>query len=141
LVLVDWLCSGRVASGERWAFQRFKSRNEVFCDGCRVLVDSLLLDPADGPLDGPFRMGRFNCLALVLLFGALLREQSARLLEEVANAPLSPQTALVWSASPMTHGALVRLAGASVETVAREIRRFLAFLPELLRDDPWSRKW
>ena len=81
LVLVDWLCSGRVASGERWAFQRFKSRNEVFCDGCRVLVDSLLLDPADGLLDGPFRMGRFNCLALVLLFGALLREQSARLLE------------------------------------------------------------
>lgn len=30
LVLVDWFCSGRVARGERWAFQRFQSRNEVW---------------------------------------------------------------------------------------------------------------
>ena len=141
LVLVDWLCSGRVARGERWAFQRFKSRNEVFCDGSCALVDSLLLDPGDGPLDGSFRMGRFNCMALVLLFGGLLQEQSARLLEEVANAPLPRQTALICSASPVSHGVLLRLAGASVEIVAHKIRRFLAFLPALLQDDPWSRKW
>src|SRR6266478_6641911 len=44
LVLVDWLCAGRAACGERWAFSRFQSRNEVFFGGDRLLVDSLLLD-------------------------------------------------------------------------------------------------
>jgi hypothetical protein len=30
LVLLDWLVSGRTARGERWAFKRFGSRNEVW---------------------------------------------------------------------------------------------------------------
>src|SRR5208283_4113817 len=29
LVLVDWLCSGRAARGERWAFRSFQSRNAI----------------------------------------------------------------------------------------------------------------
>src|SRR6185295_16446960 len=67
LVAVDWLTSGRLSRGERWAFSRYRSRFDVFLDGEQLLCDSLLLDPADGPLDSAFRLGRFNCLAMVVL--------------------------------------------------------------------------
>ncbi len=33
LVLLDWFNSGRAARGERWAFSRFSSRNDVFLAG------------------------------------------------------------------------------------------------------------
>ena len=141
LVLVDWLCSGRIARGERWAFLRFQSRNEISLGGSRVLVDSLLLDPADAGRGDCQRMGRFNCLALVVVIGEPLRAASAGLLEEIASLPLPRRAPLVCSASPIAHGALIRLAGESVEAVRREIHRLLAFLPQFLHDDPWSRKW
>lgn len=141
LVLVDWLCSGRSARGERWAFTRFQSRNEICVAGSRVLVDSLLLDPADGPLESRYRMARFNCLGLVIVAGGPFRATSARLLESVAALPVSRQPLLICSASPILHGALLRVAGESVEAVRSEIRRVLGFLGEYLLEDPWSRKW
>ena len=67
----DWFCLiGFVPAApparERWSFTRLQSRNEIFLDGERLLLDSLLLDQAHGPLDGAHRMGRFNCLALLV---------------------------------------------------------------------------
>lgn len=141
LVLVDWVCSGRAARGERWAFHRFQSRNEIFAGEERVLLDSLLLDPADGPLDGPHRMGRFNCLALVLIIGDSLRDFGARALEDISARPITRAVTLVCGASSVSNGTLLRFAGERVEDVAGEIHRQLAFLPALLHDDPWSRKW
>lgn len=141
LVLVDWFCSGRAACGERWAFNRFHSRNDVFVGGERLLVDSVLLDPADGPLAGSHRMGRFDCLALVLLVGAPVREAATRLLADVAARPVGRRGPLVTSASPIRDGALLRVAGDGAESVGREIHRHLAFLSEMLGDDPWARKW
>jgi hypothetical protein len=48
---------------------------------------------------------------------------------------------LVISASPIRHGALLRIAGENMEAVGAEIQRRLAFLKLVLLDDPWSRKW
>lgn len=141
LVLVDWFCSGRPARGERWAFNRFQSRNEVFLGDERVFIDSLLMDPAHGPLDGPHRMGRFNCLALILIIGDPLRAAAGRVLADVAAQPVKRRASLIGSASPVSHGALLRLAGEQVGDVGREIQRHLDFLPALLHDDPWLRKW
>lgn len=141
LVLVDWLCSGRAARGERWAFDRFHSQNEIFFGESRVLLDSLLLEPADGPLEASHRMGRFNCLALVVVIGDTLAAVSARLLEEVARLPMPRHAPLVCSASPITQGSLIRIAGESVEAVSHEVRRLLSFVPQFLHDDPWARKW
>jgi urease accessory protein len=141
LVLVDWLGSGRAARGERWAFKRFQSRNEIFVGPERVLLDSFLLDPADGPLDSPHRMGRFNCVALVLIIGGSVRHAGVRALEDIAARPITRAAPLVCSASPVSNGALLRFAGERVEDVAREIHHHLAFIPALLHDDPWSRKW
>lgn len=141
LVLVDWFCAGRVAYGERWAFNRFESRNDVFLGTERIFVDSLRLDPTEGPLDGPHRLGRFNCLGLVLILGDPLRSASARLRADVEAQPVARRGSLVLSASPVSHGAVLRIAGGRVEEVGCEIHRHLAFVTDLLQDDPWSRKW
>ncbi len=141
LVLLDWFCSGRVARGERWSFTKLQSRNEVFLGQERLLLDSLLLDQTHGPLDAPSRMGRFNCLALLVLVGPMLADAAARTLAEVEALPVTRQAELIVSASPIRHGAVLRIAGEHGEAVGREVHRRLAFVSELLGDDPWARKW
>ncbi|MBU6400360.1 MAG: urease accessory protein UreD, partial [Verrucomicrobia bacterium] len=141
LVVVDWLASGRVARGERWALTRFESRTEVVVENERIFLDSLRLDPADGPLDSRYRLGRFNCLALVLVLGDPLRAAGADLLQEMSSRPVTTRATLVCSASPIPRGVVLRLAGEHLEEVTRVIRSRLAFVSTLLGDDPWSRKW
>ena len=166
LVLVDWFTSGRAARGERWAFSRFASRNEVHrssrrkeahshktqneppyvgcyerAEGELIFLDSIRLDPADGPLDSSHRTGRFNCLATLLLLGPLLRDLAGGLLAGVSDRPVQCRTPLLCSASPLRDGALLRVAGEHVESVARELHRHLAALAPMLGDDPWARKW
>jgi urease accessory protein len=141
LVLLDWLTSGRVARGERWAFRHFQSRNEVFVGNDRVFLDSLLLKPGGETGKGSQPMGRFNCIAMLLLTGASLRDVVAPLLAGIAALPVTRRSALVCSASPVRDGAVLRIAGENVESVAREVRSQLKFLPDLLADDPWERKW
>lgn len=165
-VLVDWLTSGRAARGERWAFSRFASRNEIHirCSPCAetptaetgnelpengssqskedlVFLDSFHLDPADGDLASRHRTGRFNCFATLLLLGPLVGEIAGRLLEEISARPVSRRAALVCSASPIRGGAVLRVAGEEVEAVAHELHQHLRALSSLLGDDPWSRKW
>lgn len=141
LVMLDWLCSGRTARGERWAFTRLQSSNELWMDGERILIDSLLLDPADGPLGQSHRLGRFNCLAVIIVIGSALAERAARLLAEVAGEPVLHLAPFVMAASPLRDGVLLRMAGERVEDVSREIRRRLGFVSEILEDEPWARKW
>jgi len=141
LVLLDWFCSGRAARRERWNFTRLQSRNEVFLCQERLLVDSLLLDQSHGPLGGANRMGRFNCLALLVLTGPMVAESAARMLAEVEALPITRGAELIVSASPIRQGAVVRIAGEHGEQVSREVRRQLAFVADLLGDDPWARKW
>lgn len=141
LVLVDWLSSGRAARGERWAFQQYQSRNDVFLNGRRLLADSLLLDPIDGPLDGPYRMGRFNCLALLLLLGPAVKSAAERIREEVSKSPVGRNASLIQGASLLADGVLLRIAAPSTEDAGREIRRHLNCLQDHLCDNPWERKW
>jgi urease accessory protein len=141
LVLVDWFCSGREARGERWTFTRLQSRNEIFLGGERILLDSLLLDSAQSPLCGAHRMGRFNCLALLVVIGDSLAPHAAQILAGVAAQPVVAGAPMVLSASPLRHGVLLRAVGERMEKVGLEIQRCLGFVPEILQDDPWSRKW
>jgi urease accessory protein len=141
LALLDWFTSGRAARGERWAFTRFSSRNKVNVGDKTVFLESLALNPADGELAAPHRTGRFNCMGSLLLVGPKLREAAQRLLAEVSAAPVLRQAALVFSASPIADGAVLRIAGEHVEAVGRELHKYLAPLSALLGDDPWARKW
>jgi urease accessory protein len=141
LVLLDWFSSGRVARGERWQFSRFQSRNEVFLAGERFFLDSLLLDATNPLLTSSHVTGRFNCFAMLLMLGTDLQTASQNLLSHIATQPVKRTAPLVVSASPIRNGVLLRLAAESVELAAKELHGHLQFLPALLGDDPWARKW
>ncbi len=141
LVLLDWFTSGRAARGERWEFNRFQSRNDVFVEGQRIFLDSLLLTPGDGSLIAPHRLGRFDCFATLLLVGRALHHAASHLIETVSKEPVTRRAALIASASPVAGGAVLRIASEQVETVGHELHHHLALLRDLLGDDPWARKW
>ncbi len=75
LVVLDWLTSGAVLNaGSGGPSRATKVAMSFFCRLRRrlVLLDSLRLDPADGPLHGRFRLGPFSnpsYLALLALAG------------------------------------------------------------------------
>lgn len=140
LVLVDCVHAGRSARGERWAFHRYQSRNEILVGPELVFLDSLTLDPADGPLAAPHRLGRFDGLASLALVGPALAPHAERLLADISGRPATRRPDLGVTASPFPHGLLIRLAAVHTQDLADELRRLLAFLHDLLPDHPWDRK-
>ncbi|MCH2211570.1 MAG: urease accessory protein UreD [Fuerstiella sp.] len=141
LVYVDWLTSGRRARGECWAFSRYRTRLDLYRAGERYLTDSLLLDPDDGPLDSPFRMGPFHCFAMMVMCGPQTQEAVVSLLEEVGNQEIRPVDEVVDSVSSLKDGAIWRIAGRTTEQVARRLKSRLEFLTPILGESPWNRKW
>ena len=141
LVLLDWFCSGRMARGERWQFDRFQSRNDVFIGADRVFVDSILLDDSDAPLHSSHRVGRFDCFAMLLLIGPPCHSIASDLLKTISARPVTPKSSLVCSASPVRDGALLRLAAVQSEELSAELAQHLQPLSALLGDNPWTRKW
>ena len=140
LVLVDWVSSGRHASGERWAFDEYVASLRARVEGRRILHDALALRGDDGDLRD--RLGRFDVLAVLLILGTRLREHAADVAARVAEMPLTRRSDQLTAAAPVGDcGWLLRVAATSVEQTARTIRGYLGFLPGLLGDDPWARKW
>ena len=145
LVVVDWVTSGRRESGERWAFAHYTSRMIARLDGTLVVHDAVALRREDGNLAA--RMGRFDVLAIVLVLGSPLLSHATALVNGLEHEPVRRTSSLMAVATPVTHqqtgtlGCVLRIAGQSVEAVGRSIRTALSFIPPLLGDDPWSRKW
>jgi urease accessory protein len=140
LVLLDWVSSGRHAAGERWAFDEYHGQIVVRLDGKLLVHDALALRAADGDLAG--RLGRFNVLAVAMLIGTALRSVAASLVSRVSGDAVVRRADQLVAASPLgDDGCVLRIAGCSVERVGRTIRELLGFLPEMLGDDPWTRKW
>jgi urease accessory protein len=141
LLLIDWLTSGRYANGERWDFSRFKSRTEIYVENQLLVQESLLLVPDEVPLDSPFRMGRFNCIATVVIMGDKLQGISQPILEKVGSKPIQPKGALIDAVSPIKSGAIWRIMGESTEAVSLYIHSELDPLKNILGETPWLRKW
>lgn len=140
LVLLDWVTSGRRATGERWVFDEYVSRTVVYHGGRLLLHDALALRAVDGNLGE--RMGRFDVLAVVVIAGPALRDEAAALVSEVDGLRLARRADDLTAATALPGGGcVVRLAGCSTEQVGRRIRRLLSFVPRRLGDDPWARKW
>jgi urease accessory protein len=60
----------------------------------------------------------------------------------VAQTPISRRARLLVAASSIGDaGCIVRMAGVSVEEVGQALRDHLCFVPSLLGDNPWARKW
>jgi urease accessory protein len=140
LVLLDWLSSGRRASGERWNFDEYHSRIVVRLGGRLLVHDALALRAGDGDIQR--YLGRFNVLAIAILAGATFAATGASLVARASASPLVKRPdQLVIATSLGDRGSVIRFAGTSVEQIGRTIREFLSFLPALLGDDPWTRKW
>ena len=140
LVLVDWVSSGRHVSGERWAFHEYVARLHARVEGRLVLHDALALRAGDGDLRE--RLGRFDVLAVGLILGSRLRQRAAETVARIAEIPVRRRPEQLVTAAPVGEcGCLLRVAGTSVEQAARTLREYLGFLPGLLGDDPWARKW
>jgi urease accessory protein len=143
LVMVDWLTSGRHATGERWTFDRYDNRTDIFVGGRHIVRDSLRLDAEDGPIDSFHRTGGFNCLAYAVVLGQRVREDALGILNFVERCPIpfGTNVPLLFSASPIEGGVILRAAGVNAEIVARWLRERLQFVPALLGEDPWDRLW
>lgn len=138
-VLVDWLSSGRHATGERWAFHEYRSRIDVHQGDRHLLRESILLRADDGDLER--RLGRFDVMGLAMLCGPAVREEAATIIERFAREPVTRRTGCMVVASPVPNGCLIRLAAQSFEDAAHTVRECVRCVPTLLADDPWSRKW
>ena len=141
LVLLDWFTAGRTMRGERWLFDHFQTRNEVFVGDERVLLDSLHLDSANGSLASAHRVGHFNCFSTLFLVGAPLQAAASQTLGDIASRPVVHGASLICSASPVSDGVILRVAGRSLEAVGSELRAHLRLVCSLLGDDPFARKW
>ncbi|KAB2673464.1 MAG: urease accessory protein UreD [Verrucomicrobia bacterium] len=141
LALVDGFSPGRVACGERWAFDHYASRNSVRVDDVPIYLDAVRLDPADGALDSPFRGGRHGCLATLVLVGPALAEAAKAVFDDVSGREVGRRDETEVAASRIRGGVVVRIGADGAESVGRELRRWLAPVAPLLGDDPWQRKW
>ncbi|HEV7302261.1 MAG TPA: urease accessory protein UreD [Tepidisphaeraceae bacterium] len=142
LVLLDWISSGRLARGERWAFTRYMSRNDIVVDGQHLVRDALLLDGTFEPIDAPHRMGRFDCYATLFLIGPRVRDGAAAILDELNAAPVKRNAELLASASPIGDGgAVLRVLGPSPQLVGQYLRDRMAFAWAIAGEDLWSRKF
>jgi len=143
LVLVDTLVSGRAARGERYRFSSYRTHTEIFVEGSLVAVDAMKLEDTPESRVSE-RMGRFDALVTAFILGPLVETNAAALVEsfakEPAGVPDRPQPILK-TASPLPGGVMLRVAAEDPEAAAALLRRSLAFLPELLGDNPWARKW
>ena len=142
LILVDWLTSGRTARGERWAFSRYESRNEIFVSGKRL---------AGGfPVADPVRMARSrtpNAWADLIVWRCSCcwaerwSAPAAWVLEAIAADP--SRGAQRWFAVPARWlaGHWCALPVKALRRCGKELHRLLDFLPEVLHDDQRLRKW
>src|SRR5947208_8075560 len=139
LVLVDRLTAGRVASGERWLFDRYFSRTRVWQGNRLLLHDAVQLTRDDGEIAR--RLDRFDVLASVVLLGPALASTAARLTGVSESLPVLRRADVLLSAAPLDGGgATLRMAARSVEQIASALRQHLSVVTSLLGDDPWIGK-
>ncbi|HEX4796226.1 MAG TPA: urease accessory protein UreD [Humisphaera sp.] len=141
LCWLDWFTSGRRARGERWAFRSYISRADITVGNKLIFRDALRLDATDGKIDHPYRMGNCDCFATALLIGPRFANYAKELLIWSSTQPAAMQESVIFAASPVSEGVVLRVAGATTEAVGRWLRNRLGCITQELGDDPWERKW
>ena len=141
LLLLDWYTCGRLAMGERWAMQRYVSRNQVMIEGRVAFVDATVLQADDGIVAGRMRVGESHCFATLLFAGPAFAEGADVVHDSVNSEALRRGAPLLAVASRCRAGVVVRVAGERTEAVAACLRELTRFVSDVLGDDPWGRKW
>jgi len=143
--ILDWFTSGRMSRGEQWEFERYRSSNEVFLGGKRIMRDVMLLEsapPDDSLLFLPprtlkDRLGPYACYATLLLVGPKVQNLIASLQAAYQNIHLFQQSEplpLVWSLSALDEsaGAVVRVAAMETDMVRMWLRQNLQGLADVV---------
>jgi urease accessory protein len=139
LALVEAFTAGRSAHGERWRFSRYESRLVVRRAGRLLLLDPIRLAADDIQIAA--RMRRFDAIATIVLVGPRLASAIADTLREIGAMPVERRAERIVVASPLGEdAAVVRIAVTSAGELPQEVRRWLAFVPRLLGDDPFARR-
>lgn len=137
-IVVDAWTAGRVARGERWAFDRLALRTELVLDGALVLREATLISPAHGDLE--LRLGGAQALATIVVAGPPFSAAAAELARRTATRPLTAQPRV--SASVWPWGAVVRLAAPTTEQLTTALHALIGdVVREALGADPFARKW
>lgn len=141
LCLLDSVVSGRRARGESWAFDLYSSCNEIYVGDRLIFHDAMRLSPMEGPLDHPSRMGRYHCIATLVLVGNPMMKYADAILSHIGKQPIRRGAPLVAGASPMCNGVVVRIAGVETQDVTNMLHGLCLFASDLDCDDLWARKW
>jgi urease accessory protein len=137
LVAIDWMTSGRWAAGERWAFDSYEARLTVRRADALLVHDTLSLRAEDGDLAA--RMGRFEVIAIAVIVNV---DAAASIVARMSGARVERRPSQLLAVTALdARSCVIRIAGLSVEQVGHTLRELLSFVPALLGDDPWSRKW
>jgi len=156
LLLLDWFTSGRIARGEEWQFDRYRSVNEVWIGERQVACDVLLLDQEDesgsgNPVGGSARhrnlqtsLAPYSCYATVLMFGNATQSVSSALharYDSVSQMQRRTPESLIWSFSPLENGSgsIVRVAAMETESVRSWLREALRGLESHIGVDTYSK--
>jgi urease accessory protein len=138
LVCVDAYTAGRVASGERWAFDELSLRLSIAIDSQPCFADAQILSAQHGSLAA--RLHPFDAFATIVFAGPPLDETCERIHREITAQPLGQQTLAASSRWPW--GLMVRVASHGPEQLTQSVRSLVRpLLPALLGDDPLERKW
>ena len=129
-VLLDWFSAGRTAAANVGAFKHLESRNDIFIGGERALVDSILLSSKNSQRRWAGSIASPRCCSSALQ----MKLAAEGLCATDRHPPCRKSAALTCSASPVSGGALLRVAGEEVETVRRELGGHLTFPRH-----PWRR--
>ena len=140
LLLVDALVAGRTARGERWAFEQYRSQNEVRAGGQLVLGDALLLAPR-GPGELARRLDPFHAFALIAVLGPAFAACADALRGAVEALPCAAGAPLLATVSPVAGGVLVRCGAATTEALGAFVRAAIAPAASALGDDAFARRW
>jgi urease accessory protein len=141
LIAVDAWSAGRIACGERWAFESVSTRVAVDVAGTRVVDDAVVLAAAHGDLAA--RLPGVGALATAVVVGPRLTVACDELVTRVAAVPISrARDRTIIAASRWPWGVVVRAAAPTTAALVMSLRELLAPCTSLLLDrDPWIRKW
>ncbi|HEU4732967.1 MAG TPA: urease accessory protein UreD [Kofleriaceae bacterium] len=138
VICVDAWTAGRIAHGERWAFDTLALVTEIEIDGERVVTEALRVSPRHGALAA--RMGDAQAFATIVIAGEAFADVAAAIARDVAARP--PATRPLIAASAWPWGAIVRLAAATTEALVAAIRDLIGPpVAGALGADPLARKW
>lgn len=141
LIVIDWITSGRHGRGERWRMQEIDSRLKLSVGGQTRLRETLLLSAGRGDIGSLMRVGGFDCYAVVVMIGPLVRPMVDQARSAVRDIALSPRPELLASDSSLPGGAVFRMLGRDMRAVQVLLRQLFAPIDSLIGQDPWRRKW